>query len=411
MILILTSFPSRRLSYTLDIVLKDLLGFDYAVTNNETEFRTDKILEIDPAVASYEGITTLFHSGEPEQLLPFDIFASVFYMLSRYEEYLPFEPDTFGRFPATASLAYKHQFLQKPVVNHWARMLGKALNKLYADLNPFTGRYRFQPTLDIDVAYAYQWKGILRNMGGFARSLSMGRLSDVRERARVLMGSQQDPYDTYSFQAALHGRHSLKPVFFVLFAQYSTYDKNLPVHHPQFKSLIQSLARQGKVGIHPSFASFTRPEHLKIETGRLSQVLGHPVRCSRQHFLLLSMPETYRRLISLGIEEDYTMGFASFPGFRAGICDPFPFYDLATEETTSLTLFPFTVMDGTLKDYMLLDPAQASAVIHTLIEEVKAVNGMFISLWHNESLSDSFRWAHWRQVYEKLVEEASELYI
>jgi hypothetical protein len=78
------------------------------------------------------------------------------------------------------------------------------------------------------------------------------------------------------------------------------------------------------------------------------------------------------------------------------------------EEETKLRIHPFAVMDGTLRDYMMLSAEEAVVEIKKLIKEVKAVNGTFISLWHNESLSNQLRWTGWQKVYEELLTAAVE---
>jgi hypothetical protein len=118
------------------------------------------------------------------------------------------------------------------------------------------------------------------------------------------------------------------------------------------------------------------------------------------------MPETYRTLIKYEIKEDYTMGFATEVGFRASICTPYPFYDLDRDEETKLMLFPFAVMEATLKFYMHTSPDQACDIIDDLIREVKSVDGLLISLWHNETVSDEGLWKGWRKVYDHLVQNA-----
>ena len=124
------------------------------------------------------------------------------------------------------------------------------------------------------------------------------------------------------------------------------------------------------------------------------------------HFLMVQLPGTYRNLVNLDISDDYSMGFAAQPGFRAGICSSFRFYDLDLDTETKLQIHPFTYMEGTLKDYMNLSVNEASAVIKPLIKEVKEVNGTFISIWHNESLSNAHRWQGWQQLYEEMIQEA-----
>ena len=143
-----------------------------------------------------------------------------------------------------------------------------------------------------------------------------------------------------------------------------------------------------------------------IEIDRLSKVLNREVVCSRQHFLKLSFPSTYRSLIEADIREDYSLGYASHTGFRAGICDPFFFYDLDLETETNLKLFPLIFMEGTLKDYQNISALEAIQYIKPLVEEVKAVNGTFVSLWHNETLSNEKSWIGWHKVYEEMIKLA-----
>jgi hypothetical protein len=101
------------------------------------------------------------------------------------------------------------------------------------------------------------------------------------------------------------------------------------------------------------------------------------------------------------------MGYASHPGFRAGISMPFPFFDISRDEAASLLIHPITVMDVTMRDYLRLSPDKSLELIEDLVRSVRSVNGEFISLWHNESLGETGRWLGWRRVFEKMVSMAS----
>jgi hypothetical protein len=163
----------------------------------------------------------------------------------------------------------------------------------------------------------------------------------------------------------------------------------------------------GKVGIHPSLSSNKYLLKVEGEITGLGDILGRNITSSRQHFLKLSMPRTYRTLMQFGISDDYSMGYASNPGFRAGIAMPFPFFDLLRNEATTLTIHPVTLMDVTMKDYLRLSREESLEQISSMIRTIRAVNGEFVSLWHNESLGDTGRWEGWRAVYEKMVKLAS----
>lgn len=424
MILILTPNISSRLQYTAEVIFRHFCGLDYELTENKEYFLNatgekinytpehihgipwikpsglvfeKQVRPVTVKTAYYKGVPVLFPDDDDKTFLPFDIFSAVFYMLSRYEEYLPYEPDAYGRFPASESLAYRQGFLSVPVVDHWAGFVSAAVHNR---------NFNLCSTIDIDVAYAYSHKGLMRNLGGFIQSGFKGDFKGFTDRYKVLTGLRPDPYDTYDYIRDIHHDHGISPAFFVLFAEYGPNDKNLPLKNPYFHQLIRKLDRFGQVGIHPSFASFREPSKVEEEIAGLSEVLGKPVTKSRQHFLLLTLPESYRRLIKCGIQEDYSMGYADQPGFRAGTCTPFPFYDLLAEEMTGLTLFPFAFMEGTLKDYLNLEAGQAIDIVKNLIREVRKVNGTFTSLWHNESLSNMKRWQGWRAVFESIFDDS-----
>jgi hypothetical protein len=233
-------------------------------------------------------------------------------------------------------------------------------------------------------------------------------IEEFMQRARVLAHMEKDPYDTYDFQFELQKKYKFRSIYFFLLGEYGLNDKNVPPESRKFRSLIKSIADYAEAGIHPSYGSNKKPERLKKEVAELSRILKREVTRSRQHFLVLRLPETYRRLIELDITDDYTMGYALQVGFRASICTPFYFYDLDNEQATNLKIHPFAVMDATLKYYMKVPPQEAMNHILPLIKEVKAVHGDFVSLWHNESMSENKIWAGWRKVYEDMVDAAMQ---
>jgi hypothetical protein len=114
-------------------------------------------------------------------------------------------------------------------------------------------------------------------------------------------------------------------------------------------------------------------------------------------------------LNATGIEHDYTLGYAQEIGFRAGTCRPFTWFDLKKNEESTLTIHPFAYMDATLNYYLELSPESAIREIEKLITTVHQYQGEFISIWHNETLTDIGKWKDWRQVFEYTLKRAQEL--
>lgn len=363
------------------------------------------IREQNISVFDWEGNKVFFATGK-SSALPFDPFACTFYMVSRYEEYLPHIRDRLDRFDAHSSLAWEHGFLEVPVVNHWIIMVADLLRKKYPEIAIKERKYTFTPTIDIDNAYAYRLKGVMRSTGGYVRALINLDLNDFRRRTRVLAHLEKDPYDTYEYQLSIQKKYNFKPIYFILLGDYGVNDKNISPQNRKFHELIRSLADYADVGIHPSFGSNTDSHRLPVEISRLKNIVHRDITKSRQHFLMMKFPETYRNLAERDITDDYSMGFANEVGFRAGICTPFNFYDLDNESESTLKIHPFAVMDATLNLYMKLNPDDAIARVKKLTDEVRKVNGDMIFIWHNETLSDDLQWKGWRKVYEAIIEDA-----
>ena len=433
MLLIYTTKITRRQSYIFDLIFKELLKVEYAFTISIDEFKScdgpkinyskhpikdeiffsahDLLFETGindepPSIIDFEGHKAFFPVYERHAVFPFDPFAASFYFVTRYEEYLPFIEDEFGRFSPKNSLAYLYGFLDKPLVNIWSLKIAKIIKDKFPTLIFPAKHFKFQPTFDIDLAYSYRMKGPIRTIGGYIKSFINLDFDEIKKRTRVLLRLDRDPFDTYDLIRKIHDKYNLEPIFFILFSQYSQYDKNISIENRKFQSLIKFMDDYAEVGIHPSFASNTDDEKLRKEIKNLSNVLHSEVTKSRQHFLKLNLPYTYRNLLLNDITDEYSMGFASETGFRASICDSFKFYDLDLDRETNLRIHPFAFMEGTLRDYKRMTAKQTLAEIFHLIDEVKAVNGTFISLWHNESMSNEKRWKGWHVMYEEMVKYA-----
>ena len=431
--LILVPKTTNRLHYIFDLIIKDLLGISFKfTTDNETfasfngpkfhygnnqfwnepfQKATNLLFEHDIAekelkIVDYKDVKAFFPVYNEKSVLPFDIFAASFYLVSRYEEYLPHINDKYNRFQAKDSILFKMNMLEKPLINIWAIELGNILKAIYPDLQLKKRSFTFIPTYDVDAAWAYRHKGIFRTTAALARDIVNFDFKEARRRWRVLIGKETDPFDTFDYQLQLQKELNLHPLYFILCGEYDLNDKNISLRNTSFQNLIKRLGDYAKVGIHPSFSSYLNKEKVKNEITKLSKVLNREITISRQHFLRLRLPLSYQILIDLDITDDYTMGYATLPGFRAGIADTFRFFDLEHDNVTNLNIHPFALMDGTMRDYLELNTDESYETATRLIQEVKNVNGAFILLWHNETLSDEKRWTGWKSLYRQILDYA-----
>ncbi len=433
MLLVYTPVLTTRLNYILKFFLGQLIGCDYKVTTVFSEYSdysgprinysdknslgsiwisssdimfSDKILQFEPEIAETIWGKILFPKTENKEI-PFDIFAASFYLVSRYEEYLPFCADLHGRFSHKSSISFKAGFLQKPIINIWAEQLREKLIVNFPELIFKKQSYNFISTIDIDNAFAFKGKGFVRTVGGYLKSILKGDFKEFKQRLKVLNGKINDQYDTYNFIRETHLRNKISPKIFILAGKYSKYDKNIKLINPLFSNIIKELSGFSELGIHPSYLSNFK-ETLNEEKKSLEKVIEKKILISRQHFLMMKLPETYQKLIENDINIDFSMGYSEVVGYRAGTCSPFYFFDLKKNQETELLIYPFAWMDRTLRQHLNFTPEEAIEFINKNISEIKELNGTFVSLWHNESLGDIGYWEGWKVVFEHMINKASK---
>lgn len=331
---------------------------------------------------------------------PFDIFAATFYLLSRYEEYLPHKKDMYGRYAHENSLAFNEGFLNMPLINIWVKIFAEKLKEKFPALILKTQTFNYQPTYDIDIAYSYKHKGLLRNIGGFIKSPTL-------ERLKVLTGLKKDPFDSYDWLHQLHQQNNLLPQYFFLVSEKNgQYDKNILPYKDAMWKLVKQHAKKYSIGVHPSWQSGDNPYLIREEIEQLEAMGNCPITRSRQHYIRFNLPEGYQQLNKAGITDDYSMGYGSINGFRASVASSFYWYDLEKDENTILRIHPFCFMDANAYYEQKQTADETFKEMMHYLSACKEVNATLITIWHNNFLGTSVEYAGWKEIYEQFIVQA-----
>ena len=423
-----------RLQYIVDFISKELFDEPIALTTNASAFKsfegprlnysdndfseqefyikaTSLLFETDIKPQPVECFEIDYHKAffQTSGDYSFDILAASFYLIARYEEYLPHQKDEYGRYAHTNALAFKEHFLHLPMVNIWLADFKRKLKKKFPAIVFKRRPFKFIPSYDIDIAWSYRHKGWMRNIAGFAKSIKQGKWQLVKERWNVLAGSQTDPYDSYEWLDALHLYCKIKPVYFFLVAQkWQGYDRNTPTSSKALQELIAYFSVVYKVGLHPSWQSSVSINNKVVleEKEWLEVIIDKPLEHSRQHYIKFVLPQNFRRYIECGLLKDYSMGYGSINGFRASVASSFYWFDLEKNETTPLQLFPFCFMDANAFYEQKLSPQQAYEELTHYYNTIKKLNGLFVIIWHNHFLGTDKTFAGWKEMYELFMKES-----
>jgi hypothetical protein len=430
LLILLESGESTRLRYALDFVFLEVLKLPYKTLSFQ-DFQASKahvqycaskekaldgplmvpdtkllyakgVQVIEPACSGLGPNFTLFNQEEG-----FDLFSMVFFLLTRMEEYHPHQKDRLGRIQFRDFYSLRYQFSHLPLLDQHIHAFYRKIRVKFPSLPEIIIETKTLMGIDIDHIYLHANLPLYWKIPALLKSLYQGNFDRFRKIWHP-PPAEKDPYAQHAQWAQPILKSNAALNVFVLSHRFKgRWDRNTCHTSPWFGFWIRELMRQFPIvpQWHPSVQSHRNFRVLKMEKQVLEQITGQRVTISRQHFLHVKMPETYRKLLSLGILEDHSMGFYDRVGFRASTAHAHYWYDLNKEEITTLRLIPPCLMDVQLKNYMKLTPEQGLQTSKELKATLDKTGGYFSVIWHNSSFEPSMGWEGWDQVFRALLKD------
>ncbi|MCB9202247.1 MAG: hypothetical protein H6604_04265 [Flavobacteriales bacterium] len=302
--------------------------------------------------------------------------ALCFALLTRMEEYFPYNKDKYGRFSYKESIVFKNIDVKKCHVDRFAFELLEKLKEKYPELE---NRRCFveQPTIDLDHPFLIKYKTPKRTLFSLLHSIRFLKFNEFFRKILILLSLRKDDYDVYN---EIEGFKCFVPL-----GKFSEIDSFHQLRNKKYIKFLRNFFKNREVCFHPSYQSFLDKKELKREKSEFKRIFGKEPKSSRQHFLAFKLPNTYRKLLANGIKNDYSMGFADQSGFRAGTCTSFYWYDLCINRKTELKIVPFCWMDITLNNYMRLSNDMVKEEVLVLKKECESYLGLYLYIVHNES--------------------------
>ena len=410
MIVIYTNKVTNRIKYVLDFVFQQYFGLDYHITTNEIEFLQTKDFKINysntifqntfnipqenilieeniipqKVFISKEGEMPILFPTDENTTIKFDIFSAIFYLITRYEEYLSKESDEHGRYISSNSILSKPVFNFRPIVETWLIYFKEQILAQEPNLN--FKKHTFSKTYTFDIDHAFQYKG--RNWLKHPPNIFK------KEVRNVLFQKQKDAFDTFDEITAFIEQTNNPVFFFFLLNDDGEKNSNVCPKNKMLHAIIQKFKDSSTIGIHPSY-SFSK-ENFVAEKQQLENILDKKIETNRQHFLKIKIPDYFQVLNKQEIKKDFSLSYPNISGCRAGTTQAFYFFDLTKNKQTTLLIQPFSFMDATYHYYQKLDDNSITQIVEKQLEDIQKINGNFVSLFHNDLLQNHY-------VYKKLL--------
>ncbi len=422
------NIPERR--YIIDVLLHQFLNISYEITiskvfnnykiilpNYSFIIINDNFFSEYPKKGSYlnknsipinilcgnssffseKNLPILFGTDKLEQSEIFiktdiDIFATIFFMLTRWEEYVIKDRDEHNRFPHQSSLAYKNNFLNRPIVNEYIEFFWNMISSLDNSIRRKKRNFSLLLTHDIDEIERYLTpKNLIRALGGdiiYRKSL-IKPFKTLNEYIQIKLGNKKDPYDTFEMIMDISEHYNLKSYFFFMAGGTTQkYDNRYDIKSDKSHKIINNIKKRGHyIGIHPSYNAYNNTLQFKKEKDALEEVSLLKIASGREHYLRFELPTTWQLWEDNEIEWCSNLAYAQQSGFRTGCCYPFSPFNILSREQLSILERPLILMEATFANEVK-SVEEFNSLADYYFDIVKKYQGEFVLLWHNASFNE-----------------------
>lgn len=349
----------------------------------------------------------VFFSAPDRSDVPFDLFTASFYLITRYEEYLPQVKDSLGRFSASSSIAAQHHFLEIPVIDLWVERFREELESRFEITLSRKRETQILTTIETASVYKYRNRALIPVLKAFYQSLKGFKLRKLFTQIGVHLRLTKDPYDVYDIMLRVYKdamdqlpkklKRSRRVLYLFHLGDYSTVNNGVSYRTRSYRELIKHIADYLEIGLRFSYG--IEEDKIIKESERFQSITNRPLHKTMTAFSKISMPGHYKKLVDMDTIEDYSMGYTNVPGYRAGTSHSFFFYDLDYEVQTPLRVFPYALHYRSIEHFMLNGQ---QSIIDKLLQHADRTSGCFIVVFDNAQLDLNKR-SHVYTIIKKLL--------
>ena len=344
----------------------------------------------------------------------FDLFGTIFFMLSRYEEYFEYEGDEYNRFTSKDSFAKRMGVLSRPLVNELIEILWFSLSKIDNTLNRKKREFIKTISADIDNPYLpsnVSIKRLIRRLVGdlIVRKQPLDVFNTLISYIFFKLGFIFPDRYMRCLKWMMSENEKVGNIMsFFIIPDNSGSEKNgvYMLDDKHIINLLKEISNRGhKIGVHPSFHTYDDKDRITSEINKLRSFLkSNDIVCnypleSRQHYLRWNVHTTNKYLFDAGVKIDNSLGFNDHVGFRSGCCTSHNWYDSKERKQSSLIVKPLIVMDCSAVTSMGLGSTQLCLEEIIQIRDVcQYYKGEFSMLWHNSFFDEKFNKIIYREI-------------
>lgn len=342
-----------------------------------------------------------FVQNEAGAVVGLDVFASAFFMLTRWEESLLGREEK-GDCEESQLFCVKHGIHQRPIVNEYADFMRKLLP---SDISFSTRRYEVVLSHDVDGFLTPSWFRIAKDfvkqtIHGAPKNKVLNLTWKEEIKYKQAFPSAYSQFELYT---NLTEKYNIKEWFYFKVCGKGETEATYLFGDKQTKEIVDKLKKMNNpnvvLGFHPSQNMFGNQKQWNKEVDRITELLQEKPVIGRNHHLLYNY-ETLRMWESIS-DSPLSISNCVFhkrQGFRSGVCVPYHLFDLFQQRVMRLIEHPCQIMDTVIRyDTKIKSNEERWSDIQTVIEQVRKHKGELVLTWHiyirnKKLIQDYYHW-------------------
>lgn len=328
-----------------------------------------------------------FVQNEAGAVVGLDIFASSFFMLTRWEESLLGREEK-GDCDESQLFCVKHGIHQRPIVNEYVNLL----RKLFPTELTFTPRnYTIVLSHDVDGFLTPTWTRIAKDfLSQTIHGAPQNQIINLTWKEKIkYKRAFPNAFSQFELYTALTEKYNIPEWFYFKVCDRGETEATYYFNDKQTFEIVNKLKANNNpkyiLGFHPSQNTFGRDEQWNKEVLRITELLHEKPEIGRNHHLLYNN-KVFRLWENIS-EQSLSISNCVFHyrlGFRSGVCVPYHLFDLFQRRVMNLVEYPCQIMDTAIRMRLMRFDTEEVLWddIRKIINQVKKNSGCLILTWH-----------------------------
>ncbi len=317
-----------------------------------------------------------------------DIFASTFFMLTRWEEFL-FGREEKGDCDEALLFMVKHNAYTRPIVHEYEDLMRKILQSYGLNLKS-ERKYNAVLSHDVDGFLTPSWTNIAKSfvwqaIHGVPKNKVLNLTWKEKIKYKLAFSNAFVQFDMFM---ALAEKLNIKEWFYLKVCEKGEKEATYRFSDKITEDVVERLKKRNNpnlvLGFHPSQNVFGKERQWTKEVSRIKELLHETPSIGRNHHLLYNnqMLRLWETLSNPSLHISNCV-FHKRQGFRSGICVPYPLFDVYQRREMMLMEHPCQIMDTVIRyDEIIKSEEQRWLDVKTVIDNAKQYQGELVVTWH-----------------------------